>query len=338
MFKQISRTGLIIISGVFAALVLIMWFLQPDEIWYYTLATVSLVVVLLWLGNQWIAHLLDKWLSWKKYGKWRLFTHMAVGILFSIGVLNLAYFLVKSLVTDFIPTTEQLIVANVYGIVVIVPIFSIYFSLHFLNHWQKSELEVERFQKDSMSSQLASLKNHLDPHFLFNNLNILSALIDKDAELSQEFLSRFAQVYRTMLLTKTEDLVTLREEMDFIQTYIYLIKTRFEENILFQIDMDDDAYDHMLPPLTLQMLIENAVKHNMITAGKPLRIRIYRDEKWLVIENNLNEKAEDLKTKSGTGLANIRARYSYYTDETVHIFREAERFVARLPLIEIEVL
>lgn len=319
-------------------IVALFWYYQPELIVYYTVATIALVGSFLWLGNMLITKSLDKWFPWTTYGKRRFFTHLIIGIIYSIGVINIAYYIVKILATDILPTTEQLIVANVYGAIVIIPIFSIYFSLHFLSHWQESELAMERFQKESMSSQLETLKNHLDPHFLFNNLNILSALIDKDAEQSQEFLGRFAQVYRTMLLTKAEDLVTLEEEMNFIETYIFLIRTRFQDFIQFRIELDEDSLFYMMPPLTLQMLIENAVKHNNITADEPLVIKIFRDGCRLFVENNINEKPEDLKTKSGTGLKNIKARYKYYTDEEVTIDRMGEVFRASLPLIEIEVI
>ncbi len=334
VIKSKKFKAAIILLGVVAAL---LWYLQPAVVVYYTIATVALVVVLLYVGNWFITRNLDKWLPWTKFGKKRFFLHLVLGIVFSIGVINAAYFIVKSVATDFLPTTEQLVVANVYGAIVIIPVFSIYFSLHFLNHWQLSELEMERFQKESMSSQLETLKNHLDPHFLFNNLNILSALIDKDKDQSQEFLGRFAQVYRTMLLTKAEDLITLEEEMAFIETYIYLIRTRFQDFIQFSIELDgEESLLYMMPPLTLQMLIENAVKHNNITAEKPLIIRIRREGCRLFVENNVNEKPEDLKTKSGTGLKNIQARYKYYTDEEVSINRVGEVFRASLPLIEIE--
>src|SRR5690606_28702713 len=127
---------------------------------------------------------------------------------------------------------------------------------------------------------------------------------------------------RTMLLTKAEDLITLREEMEFIHTYIYLIKTRFEEHIRFEIDLDEPSYELMLPPLTLQMLIENAVKHNSITPSRPLIIRISREGQRLVVRNNLNEKPEELKTKTGTGIHNIKERYKYYTDEPVYLEKD----------------
>ncbi|MEQ8469740.1 MAG: histidine kinase [Marinoscillum sp.] len=338
MTSQLTKKRIVIATILILGIVALFWYYQPELIVYYTIATIALVGSFLWLGNTLITKSLDRWFPWTAYGKRRFFTHLLIGIIYSIGVINIAYYIVKILATDLLPTTEQLVVANVYGAIVIIPIFSIYFSLHFLNHWQESELAMERFQKESMSSQLETLKNHLDPHFLFNNLNILSALIDKDADQSQEFLGRFAQVYRTMLLTKAEDLVTLEEEMNFIETYIFLIRTRFQDFIQFKIDLDDESLFFMMPPLTLQMLIENAVKHNNITAEEPLVIKIYRKNNRIFVENNVNEKAEDLKTKSGTGLRNIQARYKYYTDEEVMINRIGEVFRASLPLIEIEVI
>lgn len=297
-----------------------------------------LVVLFLWIGNYLISKGLDRWLPWRKFGNKRFFLHLFFGVVYSIGVINLAYFLVKALFTDFLPTIGQLIVANVYGAAVFVPSFSIYFGLYFLRHWQESALEMERFQRESITSQLTSLKNHLDPHFLFNNLNILSALIDKDREMSQEFLGRFAQVYRTMLLTKSEDLVTLQEEVEFIETYIYLIKTRFEEHIQFEIDIGDDDAIFMLPPLTLQMLVENAVKHNNIIPDHPLKLQIKREGNRLNVMNTIMEKPEDIRTKSGTGLANIKARYKYYTDEELVIGKKGELFVVSLPLVETEII
>lgn len=336
--NSIIQTKKIIAAIVlFGTIAVLLWYYQPEVIVYYTMVTIALVGIMLYAGNWFITRMLNKWLPWTRFGKKRFFLHLFVGILYSISVINATYYLVKVLATDFLPTVEQLVVANVYGAIVIIPIFSIYFSLHFLNHWQRSEVEMERFQKESMSSQLETLKSHLDPHFLFNNLNILAALIDKDKDQSQEFLGRFAQVYRTMLLTKAEDLVTLEEEMNFIETYIYLIRTRFQDFIQFRIELEEDeSMMYMMPPLTLQMLIENAVKHNNITVDKPLIIRIYRKNTRLFVENNVNEKPEDLKTKSGTGLKNIQARYKYYTDEEVLINRVGEVFRASLPLIEIE--
>jgi sensor histidine kinase YesM len=320
-----------------AAITYFYFFPQASEV-YFTVGWLSLSALLLWYGNIGISRLLNKWLPWLKYGKRRFFLHLLIGIVFSVNMVNLVYLILKYTFTEEPPTMEQIVLTNIYGSIIFVPAFSIYFSLQFLAHWRSSELEMEKYHKESMQSQLKNLKNHLDPHFLFNNLNILSSLIDTNPVQSQEFLVRFAQVYRTMLLNKVEDLVTLEEEMEFIKSYIYLIETRFEQNIQFDIEIDEDAYFCMLPPLTLQMLIENAIKHNIITAKRPLKINIRNENCRLVVENSIYEKPEDIKTKSGTGLNNIKQRISYFTDDELRMHKDDDHFKISLPLIEIETI
>ncbi len=328
-----------IVALVIITLVVVVLTVQnPESTFYYSLGLIAVVGVLLWLGNSWITRLLDNYFPWLTFGQKRFFTHLAIGIVYSLSVFNLAYVVFKLAFTEDPPAAEQFILINTFGAIFIVPVFSIYFSLYFLSYWRKSELEMEKFQKESMRTQLSTLKNHLDPHFLFNNLNILSSLIDKNREQSQEFLVRFAQVYRTMLLTKVEDLVTLEEEMSFIDSYIYLIRTRFEENIQFQIEIDEEAYYSMLPPLTVQLLIENAVKHNIVTEERPLKIKIAASCDQLKISNTLYEKPEDIKTKSGTGIKNIKERFKYFSETELVFEKNTKEYNVVLPLLEIETI
>jgi LytS/YehU family sensor histidine kinase len=250
-------------------------------------------------------------------------------------VINGTYALLKFLLTIDPPTRSQVIVMNVYGAILFIPAFSIYFSLHFLKSWRRSEVESEKFQKESIRSQLESLKSQIDPHFLFNNLNILSSLIDKDKERSKTFLNKFAEVYRLLLRSRTEDLVTLREELDFIQSYCYLIQTRFDETIRFTFDISPPQKQLMLPPLTLQLLIENAIKHTLITEKKPLWIQIASDaEDTLVVSNNLNEKLPGDAKYSGNGLENIRMRYRHFTSKRIQVEKTHQEFKVTIPLIE----
>ncbi len=323
---------------VIATVVILLTVQDPEPTFYYSIGLLIVVTILLWIGNRWITKLFDWYFPWLKFGNKRFFSHLLVGIVYSLSIFNLAYLIFKLAFTEDPPVAEQFILINTFGAIFIIPIFSIYFSLYFLDYWQKSELEMEKFQKESMRSQLATLKSHLDPHFLFNNLNILSSLIDKDRDQSQEFLVRFAQVYRTMLLTKVEDLITVEEEMDFIGSYIYLIQTRFEENIVFDINIDEEANYSMLPPLTIQLLIENAVKHNIITEKRPLRISIKAKPQKLMVINSLYEKPEDLKTKSGTGIKNIKERYSYFSDGELKFEKTSDEYKVTLPLMEIETI
>lgn len=308
--------------------------MEPDPVLYFSAGWLALISFLLWIGNRLLTNRLDRSLPWGRWGNVRFFTQLLFGLSYLLILINATYYGIKTQLTGNPPSAEQLIVANAWGSIIFVPVFSIYFSLHFLRHWRRSELETERYQKENIRSQLDSLKNHLDPHFLFNNLNILASLIDKNKEASKEFIHKFAEVYRSILKSKSEDLILVSEEMNFIQGYIYLIRTRFEENIQFEISITDRSKNKMLPPLTLQMLLENAIKHNVITEGIPLVISVKEDDNYLVISNTLNKSAEE--TSSGTGLTNIKRRYAHFTDKPVEVNDANGRFEVRIPLLEIE--
>jgi len=301
-----------------------------------TFGWIVLIIALLWTGNAQISKYLDYKLPWLEYGTVRFFSQLASGLIYSLLVINLSYFVLKSLFTTDPPSIAQIIVMNTYGVLIVLPVISIYFGVHFLRSWRKSELEAEKFQKESIKSQLEALKNHLDPHFLFNNLNILSSLIDKDKDLSQAYLEKFAEIYRVILQSNVTEVIPLSKEMDFINAYIYLIKIRFEENIEISMQLDSESTSKMLPPLTLQMLVENAIKHNIITESKPLKIEISSNgSQWLIVKNNLNPKPT-AKNDSGSGLENIENRYAYFTNEKIKLKNDGDYFTVEVPLIEVD--
>ena len=335
---RFNTKGLVYLGAGLLAVALIAYAiirLQPGPVLYFSLGWVAMISFLLWIGNRFLTNRLDKGLSWSRWGNVRFFTQLLIGLAYLLVLINGTYYAIKTPITGNPPSGEQLIVANAWGIIIFVPVFSIYFSLHFLRHWRKSELEMVRYQKENIRSQLDSLKNHLDPHFLFNNLNILASLIDKDKNASKEFIHKFAEVYRSILKSKADDLIALADEMRFIQSYIYLIKTRFEENIQFNIALTGPAENKMLPPLTIQMLLENAIKHNIITEKLPLIISIREEgDDYLVISNTLNKSNSEIS--SGTGLGNIRQRYAHFTDKPVDVSEENGKFEVRIPLLEIE--
>lgn len=329
--KGLIRWGVGIAA--FALLALLLYVMDAGPVLYFSVGWLALISLLLWIGNRFLTKRLDKSMPWTSWGNVRFFTQLSFGLAYLLVLINATYYGIKTQLTGSPPSDEQLLVANAWGSIIFVPVFSIYFSLHFLRHWRKSELEMARYQKENMKSQLDSLKSHLDPHFLFNNLNILAALIDKNKEASKEFIHKFAEVYRSMLKSKSDDLILVSEEMDFIEAYIFLIKTRFEENIQFEISIKDTK-NKALPPLTIQMLVENAIKHNVINENVPLVISMKEDGEYLVVSNTVNKSAEQVR--SGTGLKNIQRRYAHFTDKPVDI-READGiFEVRIPLLEIE--
>ncbi|MCG8321789.1 MAG: histidine kinase [Cytophagales bacterium] len=326
--------GLLLVGAVIFTLIR----LQPPVAFYITISWFLLLTLLLWLGNSLISGFLDKKLPWRKYVTARFFIQLGLTIIYSLFCINTSYFLFKHLFTNDPPIWEQVVLTNIYGLLLILPVFSIYFGIHFLKAWKKSELETEKLQKESVRSQLEALRNHLDPHFLFNNLNILSSLIDKNKDLSKEYLEKFAEVYRIILQNEVSELITLKKELDFIKSYLYLIKIRFQGDIRIDLEVSDYLKMKMIPPLSVQMLIENCIKHNAITETSPLIINIFTEnDRYLVVKNNLKPK-KNTGNKKSSGLENISNRYGYFTDQELQVESSATHFTVKIPLLEIEEL
>jgi len=324
--------GLILISSIY----LLSPELTVNILTILTVVWMMVIVGFLWLGNSAINRILNKIFPWLTFGTTRFFAELLLILIYSLIVINGSYYLFKSMFTEDPPVLDQLIVMNIYGGVLIVIVTSVYFGISFLRSWRKSELEAERMQKEQVKTQLKALQNHLDPHFLFNNLNILSSLIDRDKEQSKVFLEHFAEVYRGLLKKDLNDIIPLSQELEFLETYIYLIKIRFEENIQISINIDSKFKDYYLPPLALQMLLENTIKHNKITETKPLKVDVFIDEgtRKLVIKNSLQKKTGQVD--KGSGLENVTQRYSYFTDEAVEVIENSDEFIVKIPLLEID--
>ncbi len=211
---------------------------------------------------------------------------------------------------------------------------SVYTSIEFFNHWRKTLLEKEEFKRTSLSAEFEALKNQVNPHFLFNSLNTLSSLIDENPKQANEFVQKLASVYRYVLTHRDKETVQLKYEIDFIESYIFLNKIRFGVNLNTKINVNENCLSYQIPTLTLQMLVENAIKHNEISAQKPLFISISCNDKYLIIENNFQPKIS-LTESNGVGLNNIIERYNYLTNEIVIVNKTNEKFEVKVPLLNI---
>lgn len=202
-----------------------------------------------------------------------------------------------------------------------------------LTTYHKTQLQAEQLQKEIALAQLESLKNQVNPHFLFNSLNVLSALITINPDLAEKFTEQLSKVYRYVLEHKAEDLVPLRSELEFMQAYIFLLNIRFKDRLHIAVDLPVEHLAGLVAPLTLQLLVENAIKHNVISKDSPLRIRIFvDDEAYLNVRNNLQRLAHK-PLSTGVGLQNIYNRYSYLTGKTI-VFGVIDReYVAKVPLL-----
>ncbi|PJJ60950.1 sensor histidine kinase [Hymenobacter chitinivorans] len=203
---------------------------------------------------------------------------------------------------------------------------------HSRQHLQQEVVRVAQLQKETFQAQLEALKNQVDPHFLFNSLNVLGSLIHLDADRAGQFLGQLSDVYRALLDTGAQTLVPLRREMDLVRAYAHLMETRFGAALRVEWDVAPVWEQALVPPTAVQMLLENAIKHNGSTPRKPLIIKVSAADGMLVVENNRQPRT-DAVASTHTGLQNIQRRYHHLTDRPVEIVPTPESFVVRLPLL-----
>ncbi|MDQ4139735.1 MAG: histidine kinase [Bacteroidota bacterium] len=212
-------------------------------------------------------------------------------------------------------------------------IAAVYESIYYLQEWKKSVQVAENLEKRNLQSQLESLKNQVSPHFLFNSLNTLSGLIEEDSKRAIRFVDELSHIYRYLLQSNEKELISLNEEIDFIQAYFYLLQTRFEKGIFLSIEVAPELRVTLIPPLTLQILVENAVKHNIISEATPLHIRIYSSgSENLIIENNLQKRSTPVFSNK-MGLVNISAKYHLLNQPEITIRETKSLFQIQIPLI-----
>lgn len=204
---------------------------------------------------------------------------------------------------------------------------------HIMDYMEEVHLKAEQMEKENLLSQFSALKSQVNPHFLFNSLSILSSLVKKDPDLSEQFIDRLARAYRYILEQHETDLVPLSTELEFLQSYTFLLQTRFEHKFEVNIHLDPKTVENArIPPLTLQILVENAVKHNRMSKREPLLITIEQEGDRLCVRNNFRPRGVEV-TSTGMGLQNIMNRFALLTDRTVQAGEREDEFVVKVPLL-----
>jgi len=294
-------------------------------LWIFT------VVVLLWYGNKWIFDALNSRISWLSHPSKRFFIQLLISCVYSLLCINGSYYLFKVQTSLTPPDLSQFVVLNVYGLLFLIPVLLVNFSVYFMQQWKLAHVQSNKLQEENLRTQLNSLRMQLDPHFLFNNLNVLSSLIEKDARTAQHFLDKFADVYRYVLEFNKEELVSLTEELGFVDAYVYLLKKRFDEQLKIDIDVPDSIADaYFIPPLAVQMLIENALKHNKLSAENPLHIEVFiENERWLTVRNSYSPRPEASVKRGKMGLENIQKRYAYLSALNLKIHQDHSFFCSK---------
>jgi Putative regulator of cell autolysis len=192
--------------------------------------------------------------------------------------------------------------------------------------------ELERSMTANLEAQYELLKQQVNPHFLFNSLNTLKYMVESHDSQSAEFIIKLAAFYRFTLDSLKLNILSLREELAIMDSYVYLLKARFEDGLLITQNLDAIVKDTFIPPFTLQLLIENCIKHNIVSLEKPLHIRVYREEDYLIVENNLQERKIP-EPSTGLGIKNISQRYFYLSDKEIKILKTDDTFTIKLPIL-----
>lgn len=338
-----KRKDFIILFWVSLATTLIFFFLSTEEKnlenFSLTLFISAMYSFLIGTGNGLINSFLNKKVPWSEAT-----TKRAILSIVSILIANfiLVYFCnyINFVVIQKIATTEAFFSGkynfiNWFMVNVALLISAFLHAKSFMEELKKSskkEVVEQKLIAKSANAQFESLKNQLDPHFLFNSLNVLSSLIDENPSQAQKFTASMSKIYRYVLEQKDKELVTIEDEIEFAKTYCGLLKTRFEDSVNFIFDVKEDDLRRFVVPLSLQLLLENCIKHNLATSSKPLLIRIFTESDTLCIENNLQIR-EQIKESAGIGLANIVQRYSLLTKKNVFIEKSEDYFKVKLPIL-----
>jgi len=229
--------------------------------------------------------------------------------------------------------TDSLIHSNSAAIFCTIMMIAIYESIYFMNELRKSVEEKEMLKRESLNAQLNALRTQVNPHFLFNNLNTLSSIIPDNPKQAVEFVQQLSKVYRHILEVENEKSIPLKDELDVLRAYAFLLQTRFGDNIDIDINVPNEKLNKRIVPLSLQILMENAIKHNIVSSEKPLKVNVFAENGNLLVKNNLQKKNQ-VNESTGIGLENIRNRCRLLGNGEVKVTESGTSFTVSIPLIE----
>ena len=209
----------------------------------------------------------------------------------------------------------------------------LYYSNYITNNWTKAIEKNEELKRENLQAKYEALKNQVNPHFLFNNLNTLSGMVEQKSELATNFIKKLSDIYRYVLEQNDKELVSINDELKFVDDYVFLTKMRFGKGLIFNSYITNDQ-NLQIAPLGLQMLVENAIKHNILSDDMPLKIEMEIENGFVIVRNNLQKKKTINSGKEPLGLENLIKRYAYLSDASVEVIEADGKFTVKLPVIE----
>ncbi len=257
-------------------------------------------------------------------------------ILFNCGILLLgvaSLTLLKQVFIPFFMDTKSLIFVSFFTYLAVHLLLLLFSGLVNLNSdYQKSLIEKEKAKQKALQHQLEALRNQINPHFLFNTLNSLNALVRQKSDKASTFVDKLSLLLRSTLSRSDQDEVTIEEELDYLNTYIFLQKERFGEKLNVDISIPKEWNTEKIPSFSLQLLVENAIKHNEVSNNKPLNIKIYTKNKFLIISNPIQQRRDRVES-TGKGLSNLSTRFQLMKNEEIHIDNSESTFSVKLPIL-----
>jgi sensor histidine kinase YesM len=285
------------------------------------------------VGLTLMVNILDRKIPWLQAPVKRLIVQFIATVVFSVLIIVLAipltgFFMDQQITSDYFLHTGYFMLKIAFIFIFVSSLITN--SVLFFKNWKEAAVQHEKLKREQLALQYETLKSQVNPHFLFNNLNSLTALISGNPEKAIHFVKKLSDVYRYVLDQKDHELVDLETELKFVESYIYLQKIRFENNL--DVNISVKSKNFKVIPLSVQMLVENAIKHNEISDKKPMQISILTtDSQFLVVENKLQKKSGT--EGNGTGIQNISDRYKFFTDKQVVISASNEMFRISIPLL-----
>lgn len=283
-------------------------------------------VIIAWIVFR-LDRVLDKLISWRNSFLFRFFVGFLINSVVSLAFMTIAFMYVIQSTTDELLKALILFVISIF-------IYEIFYGLFYsYRYYAITQVEGIRSERWQLELQFESLKSQISPHYLFNCLNTISSLLYKDSHMAEEFIRRMSDTFQYVLSNQKQQLVQVRQEIEFVKSYYYLLQVRYEHHLKMEINLPKNILDTMVPPLTLQILVENAVKHNHISKEQPLLVYISAQDNTHITVISTKTTAVKPSHSFKIGLENIRNRYQFFTQEKVTI-KDEDRFIVQLPVIK----
>lgn len=313
------------------------FYFNLDIPWYYALLTISVITLMVWEAGRLLEPVLRRQFDPQKNKVRFLAAFFIAGTIAAVLSTLLVVTLVgmgihqNNLKENMVPLKLNLIYAGLVNLFFHL-INAIFF---FFGEYRRQWMEAEELRRNSTLAQLQLIRSQINPHFLFNNLNVLSSLVIRDNPEANRFIEEFAKVYRYVLTNQDKELVELQHELEFIKPYLFLLKKRFDQGLEVELQIPEQYKNSYVIPVALQMLIENAIKHNVVSRNKPLHIAVeINEDGQLIVRNNLQPKTSP-EQSSQIGLQNIRKRYELISSRAVTVEKTDTEFLVSLPLLQL---